>query len=333
MGQTLSEPVTTKKTACCRNDNFRVGSSSMQGWRVSMEDSHVHILSLPDDPGTAFFGVYDGHGGAAISQHISKHLHEYITNRIEYQNGNISLAIQKAFLELDKDMQHESILREKQAGSTAITLLIKDNILYSANAGDSRAVACVRGHSVPLSLDHKPNLVLEKKRIEAAGGWVELGRVNRHLALSRAFGDFMFKQNNRKTQEEQIVTVLPDVKEFELTEDWEFLILACDGIWDVMKNQDVVKFVRSRLAACQQKIDGDQEQKFVDPEEICEELLKHCLAPDVLMEIGCDNMTVVLVCLLHGKPYSHLVTKCQQPPAESVFNSIGDASTILESCI
>lgn len=127
--------------------------------------------------------------------------------------------------------------------------------------------------------------------------------------------------------------MLPDVKEFELTEDWEFLILACDGIWDVMKNQDVVKFVRSRLAACQQKIDGDQEQKFVDPEEICEELLKHCLAPDVLMEIGCDNMTVVLVCLLHGKPYSHLVTKCQQPPAESVFNSIGDASTILESCI
>ena len=66
MGQTLSEPVTTKKTACCRNDNYRVGSSSMQGWRVSMEDSHVHILSLPDDPGTAFFGVYDGHGGKKI---------------------------------------------------------------------------------------------------------------------------------------------------------------------------------------------------------------------------------------------------------------------------
>lgn len=331
MGQILSEPVTTKKTACCRNDSFRVGSSSMQGWRVSMEDSHVHILSLPEDPGTAFFGVYDGHGGAAIAQHISKHLHEYITKRIEYQNGDISLAIQKAFLELDKDMQNESILREKQAGSTAITVLIKDNILYSANAGDSRAVACIRGHPVPLSQDHKPNLALEKKRIEAAGGWVELGRVNRHLALSRAFGDFMFKQNNRKSQEEQIVTVFPDVKEFQITEDWEFLVLACDGIWDVMTNQDVVKFVRSRLA--NPKIDGD-EQKFVDPEEICEDLLKHCLAPDVVMEIGCDNMTVVLVCFLHGKPYSHLVTKCQQPPAESqVLDNIGDASRILESCI
>jgi len=38
----------------------------MQGWRINMEDSHTHILSLPDDPGTAFFGVYDGHGGQSL---------------------------------------------------------------------------------------------------------------------------------------------------------------------------------------------------------------------------------------------------------------------------
>lgn len=63
MGQTLSEPVTKKKSACCRDNNYRVGSSCMQGWRIKMEDSHVHILSLPSDPGTAFFAVYDGHGG------------------------------------------------------------------------------------------------------------------------------------------------------------------------------------------------------------------------------------------------------------------------------
>lgn len=63
MGQTLSQPVTTKKSACCWDANYRVGSSCMQGWRIKMEDSHVHILSLPNDPGTAFFAVYDGHGG------------------------------------------------------------------------------------------------------------------------------------------------------------------------------------------------------------------------------------------------------------------------------
>ena len=63
MGQTLSEPITAKETACVENGRFKVGSSSMQGWRVTMEDAHTHILSLPDDPSTAFFGVYDGHGG------------------------------------------------------------------------------------------------------------------------------------------------------------------------------------------------------------------------------------------------------------------------------
>lgn len=63
MGQTLSEPVTTKQTESCQNKYLKVGSSSMQGWRITMEDSHTHILSLPDDPEAAFFGVYDGHGG------------------------------------------------------------------------------------------------------------------------------------------------------------------------------------------------------------------------------------------------------------------------------
>lgn len=63
MGQTLSEPVTAKQSTVVQDARFKVGASCMQGWRVSMEDSHTHILSLPDDPGTAFFAVYDGHGG------------------------------------------------------------------------------------------------------------------------------------------------------------------------------------------------------------------------------------------------------------------------------
>lgn len=66
MGQTLSEPVTAKETSCCESNLYKVGSSCMQGWRINMEDSHTHILSLPDDPTTPFFGVYDGHGGKSI---------------------------------------------------------------------------------------------------------------------------------------------------------------------------------------------------------------------------------------------------------------------------
>lgn len=70
MGQTLSEPVTSKESACCQNSQFRVGSSCMQGWRINMEDSHTHILSLPDDPDAAFFAVYDGHGGTHYIHYV-----------------------------------------------------------------------------------------------------------------------------------------------------------------------------------------------------------------------------------------------------------------------
>ncbi|XP_035742182.1 probable protein phosphatase 2C T23F11.1 [Vespa mandarinia] len=315
MGQTLCEPVTTKKSACCRDSNYRVGSSCMQGWRIKMEDCHVHILSLPDDPGTAFFAVYDGHGGAAIAQHAGKYLHEYITKRSEYKTGNIVQAMQRGFLELDKAMQNDTVLREEQSGTTVIALLIKDNILYSANAGDSRAVASINGNAVPLSRDHKPTLKDERDRIEAAGGWVEFNRVNGHLALSRALGDFMFKRNNHMSPQKQIVTAFPEVQQFPITEDWEFVVLACDGIWDVMTSEEVVNFVKTRLAWS--KFVGTEMEGVMDPEEICEELMNCCLAPDALMGTGCDNMTVVLVCFLHGKPYSHLISRCQKSSTNS----------------
>lgn len=95
MGQSLSEPETAKESAYCQNAEYRVGSSCMQGWRLNMEDSHTHILSLPDDPGTSFFAVYDGHGGANVAQYAGKHLHKFITKRPEYVEGDIEEAMKK----------------------------------------------------------------------------------------------------------------------------------------------------------------------------------------------------------------------------------------------
>lgn len=114
--------------------------------------------------------------------------------------------------------------------------------------GDSRAIASVRGRVQLLSYDHKPNNELESKRIVAAGGWVEFNRVNGNLALSRALGDFVFKKNESKRAEEQIVTACPDVDIKDLTSDHEFILLACDGIWDVLTNEEVLEFVRNRIA-------------------------------------------------------------------------------------
>ncbi|CAG0914279.1 unnamed protein product [Notodromas monacha] len=296
MGQTLSEPVTTKESASVENSIWNVGSSSMQGWRVSMEDSHTHILSLPDDPGTCFFGVYDGHGGCKISQHVGKHLHKYIVQHDEFVKGNVEDAIKLGFLEMDQIMLNDVALKEDSSGTTAVIVLVKDGKLYCGNVGDSRAVASLRGVAEELSMDHKPTSEKELNRIVAAGGYVEYSRVNGNLALSRALGDYGYKQNVLKSPEEQIVTAFPDVEVRQLTDDYEFLLIACDGIWDVLSSQDAVDFVRQRIG------------KGLEPEAICEALLEHCLAPDLSFGgLGCDNMTAILAVYLNGRPYEQVL--------------------------
>ena len=98
-----------------------------------------------------------------------------------------------------------------------------------ANAGDSRSVLGVKGRAKPLSFDHKPQNEGEKARITAAGGFVDFGRVNGNLALSRAIGDFEFKKSAELAPEQQIVTAYPDVVVHEMGDDDEFLVIACDG--------------------------------------------------------------------------------------------------------
>ncbi|XP_023173250.1 probable protein phosphatase 2C T23F11.1 isoform X3 [Drosophila hydei] len=299
MGQTLSEPVTTKDSSRCSNASFLVGSSCMQGWRIEMEDAHTHILSLPDDPAAAFFGVYDGHGGAAVAKFAGKHLHKFITKRPEYFGSSIEMAMKRAFLDFDREMLHNGSWGEQMAGSTAIVVLIKEQRLYCANAGDSRAIASVGGLVRPLSVDHKPSNESEVKRILAGGGRVENNRVNGNLALSRALGDFMYKRNTSKKPEEQIVTADPDVIVCDVSDDWEFVVLACDGIWDVMSSIQVAEFVRERIAIGMQ------------PDLICEHLMSYCLAPNTYnYGLGGDNMTVIIVCMLHNKSYEELMVRC-----------------------
>lgn len=308
MGQTLSEPVTKKETASCANSLYKVGSSCMQGWRINMEDAHTHLLAVPDDSKAAFFAVYDGHGGSKVSQYAGTHLHKLIVTNPSYVEGKIEEGIKKGFLAIDEKMKADEEMKDDVSGATAVVVIIKDSKIYCGNVGDSRAVVCVSGIAKPLSFDHKPANDNESRRINAAGGWVEFNRVNGNLALSRALGDFAFKCNLDKPPEEQVVTACPDITVENLTQDHEFIILACDGIWDVMSNQEVVDFCRTRLAEGQ------------EPEEVCEELLSHCLAPDCQMGgIGCDNMTVVLVCLLQDQSSILFKARCARPAKEEDF--------------
>ncbi len=140
------------------------------------------------------------------------------------EQGDIETALRKGFIDFDKEMASDEEMREDLAGTTAICVVIKDDKLYCGNVGDSRAIASINGNVEILSTDHKPNNDDERKRITAAGGWVEFNRVNGknfifevlflnvffifkgNLALSRALGDFIFKRNTDKRPEEQVVT-------------------------------------------------------------------------------------------------------------------------------
>jgi len=302
MGQTLSEPVTTKFSSRDENHFCKVGSSCMQGWRINMEDAHKQVLGFADDKDACFFGVYDGHGGVKVAQYAGSHLAKKICSQSAYRKGNVTEAIRHGFMSIDQDMLKDDSMKDELAGTTAVVVIIKHGKMYCGNCGDSRAVASVHGEVEQLSFDHKPSNELETRRIIAAGGWVEFNRVNGNLALSRALGDFVFKKNDKKRAEEQIVTANPDIIEKPITPEHEFLLLACDGIWDVLTNQEVVDFVRNRIA------------QRMEPDTICEELMTRCLAPDCQAGgLGCDNMTVVLVLFLHGGTHDDLVRKCQRP--------------------
>lgn len=174
-------------------------------------------------------------------------------------------------------------------GCTAICVLVRRGEVIAANAGDSRAIKCRAGTAVELSFDHKPASEVEKSRIEAAGGYLEDSpggaRVNGNLNLSRAIGDLEYKKNAELPPEQQIICSTPDVLVSELTPEDEFIVLACDGVWDVKTNQEVCDFVRPRLLA------GE------DPREIGIALLDECITPDPAETkgLGTDNMTVVIV--------------------------------------
>jgi protein phosphatase 1G len=177
------------------------------------------------------------------------------------------------------------------SGTTATVALLKGNQIVVANAGDSRCILCRNGKSLELSFDHKPEDDIETKRVVKAGGVVdEDGRVNGGLNLSRAIGDHQYKRNTSLPAEAQMISAEPDLISETLTEQDEFLVLACDGIWNSLESEEVVQFVRSRL------------QAGLAPSVVCEQLCDACMAPSMEGDgTGCDNETAMIV-LLAGVP-------------------------------
>ncbi|KAG6041993.1 hypothetical protein E4U41_007512 [Claviceps citrina] len=299
MGQTLSEPVVEKTSDKGEDDRLIYGVSAMQGWRISMEDSHTIVLDLATGANLdakihpsrlSFFGVFDGHGGDKVALFTGENIHNIILKQETFKSGDYAQGLRDGFLATDRAILNDPKYEDEVSGCTACVSLIAGKKLYVANAGDSRCVLGIKGRAKPMSQDHKPQLENERTRIKAAGGFVDFGRVNGNLALSRAIGDFEFKKTADLPPEQQIVTAFPDVEEHDLTDEDEFLVLACDGIWDCQSSQAVVEFVRRGIAA-KQELD-----------KICENLMDNCLASNSETGgVGCDNMTMSIIGFLNGK--------------------------------
>lgn len=193
-------------------------------------------------------------------------------------------------------------------GCTAVSALIIPNkdeegkiISYTVkatNSGDSRVLVWQQASSeVHGTKDHKPNDPEEKARIEAAGGEVrEMNagtdrvqyRVNGNLNLCRALGDYEYKKSEELPQEQQMITSCPDVYTWVCTPG-DIVVLACDGIFDVLSNEETIQFVKDRIDT-------------TPLAEICRQCMDHCMSddPKETHGIGGDNMTIEIVHLIGG---------------------------------
>lgn len=132
-------------------------------------------------------------------------------------------------------------------GCTACVVLISESEIYCANAGDSRCVLSQDGKAIEMSIDHKPDMPTEKARIEKAGGFVEENRVKGVLNLSRSLGDLEYKQDTTISVENQMITCVPEIKVEKHTNKNEFVVIACDGIWDCLTSPECANIVRDFL--------------------------------------------------------------------------------------
>jgi len=304
------------------------GLAAMQGWRAAMEDAHIALPDFDTDRGLSLFGVFDGHGGAAVAQVVAERLPGLLRSRPAYGSHKYAEAFRQAFASLEDVLRSPSGQREVSRrsrgdtawcmGCTAVVVLIvaaandiaakpaacwprtasADAELLVVNLGDSRCVLASGGSSViAMSEDHTPKLPNERLRIKRAGGFVNKeGRINGNLNLSRALGDFIYKRNQRLKPEEQLISGVPEIRRRKLTSADRYLILGCDGIFERMSNEAIVRNLSAELEAKGGQQSGPRALSLA-----CGILLDKLISknPVKTQGLGCDNMTVILV-NLHG---------------------------------
>ncbi|XP_004253091.1 protein phosphatase 2C 53 isoform X1 [Solanum lycopersicum] len=262
---------------------------------------------------THFFGVYDGHGGSQVANYCRDRIHAVLAEELETFMMNLSdesirqscqelwnRAFTNCFLKVDAEIgggAGDEPVAPETVGSTAVVAVVCSSHIIVANCGDSRAVLCRGKEPMALSVDHKPNREDEYKRIEAAGGKViqwNGHRVFGVLAMSRSIGDKYLKP---------WIIPDPEVTFIPRTKDDKCLILASDGLWDVMTNEEACDMARKRILMWHKKYGATlpvERGEGIDP---ASQAAAECLSNRALQKGSKDNITVIVVDLKAQKKF------------------------------
>jgi len=251
-----------------------------------------------------FFAVYDGHGGKGCSTYLRENLHNNIK---EFSTSGIKQAIQitEEKFKIEQALKENGELNDS-SGSCGIMAMIQGNKCIIANVGDSRLVLFKKGKVFFATEDHKPNTETEKRRIKLAGGEIyqtitlfplrQNGKeieppwrvLPGRLSVSRTFGDIEAKET-KFGGIPGVVLALPDITEIELDNEFNFMVIGCDGIFDVLSNEEILECIKIVL-----KEKNVKEIKEDDVHELCGDfaamIVKSAIAKD-----SSDNVSCIVV--------------------------------------
>ena len=279
--ETVKENYSIKQCNCVLEYSFREDQNIDS--EVIMEDKSKSIENFNNDKNQMIFEIFDGHGGDEISTYLQNNLAQIYKQNLLLNKGNIILSLKNAFHDADDEMRNQ--LNIEGLGSTGTLVHIKwesenELIVYSANVGDSRVSLISPEHIIRLSYDHRTTDKKERKRILDSGLEIIDDRINGTLMLTRIFGNYEYKGNPETEEEEEnnnkglICEPFISKINIDLEIENQFLILASDGIWDTISEEEIQHII----------------QNHHDTQQLCSLIIKNCIRNEAW-----DNMSIFAV--------------------------------------